>query len=35
MNEEELPRLPEELVRQAKAIARKVKSGLVKKGENK
>ena len=32
MDEEELPRLPEELVRQAKAIARKVKSGLVEKG---
>ncbi len=29
MDEEELPRLPEELVRQAKAIARKVESGLV------
>ncbi len=35
MDEEELPRLPEELVRQAKAIARKVESGLVEKGENK
>jgi hypothetical protein len=28
-------RLPEELVRQAKAIARKVKSGLVEKGNGK
>ena len=35
MDEEELPRLPEELVRQAKAIARKVVNGLVEKGENK
>ena len=35
MDEEELPRLPEELVRQAKAIARKVESGLVEKGESK
>ena len=32
LDEEELPRLPEELVRQAKAIARKVESGLVGKG---
>ena len=31
MNEEELPRLSEELVRQAKAIARKVKGCLVEK----
>ena len=35
LDEEELPRLPEELVRQAKAIARKVESGLVGKGESK
>ena len=35
LDEEELPRLPEELVRQAKAIARKVVNGLVEKGENK
>ena len=35
LDEEELPRLPEELVRQAKAIARKVESGLVEKGESK
>ena len=35
MEENELPRLPEELVRQAKAIARKVESGLVGKGNGK
>ncbi|MBQ6750872.1 MAG: hypothetical protein IJR02_08950 [Bacteroidaceae bacterium] len=35
LDEEELPRLPEELVRQAKAIARKVESGLVGKGNGK
>ena len=35
MDEDELPRLPEELVRQAKAIARRVVNGLVEKGENK
>ena len=33
MEENELPRLPEELVRQAKAIARKVANGLVEKGK--
>ena len=32
LDEEELPQVPEELVRQAKAIAKKVKSGLVEKG---
>lgn len=32
LDEEELPRLPEELVRQAVAIARKVVNGLVEKG---
>lgn len=31
LDENELPRLPEELVRQAKAIAKKVAHGLVKK----
>ena len=35
MEENELPRLPEELVRQTKAIARKVESGLVGKGNGK
>jgi len=35
MDEEELPRLPEELVRQARAIARKVKGGLVEKSNGK
>ena len=32
LDEEELPRVPEELVRQAVAIARKVVNGLVEKG---
>ena len=35
MEEDELYRLPDALARQAKAIAKKVKMGLVEKGENK